>query len=86
VGVTVALLGLTLLDSSPTAGVVWSMGEMIVPFPGMMDSVNAPAWLKKDGSDWFVLYNPRKVGWGGGRKPVDVSLVHNFVHDRCVRS
>ena len=69
---------------------------MVVPFPVLMDSVNAPAELKKEGSDWFVLYNPRKVGragvglgvgaGAGGRKQVDVSLVYSLVHERCVSS
>ncbi|TEB23320.1 WD40 repeat-like protein [Coprinellus micaceus] len=52
----------------------------------MMDAQNAPPELKKEGSDWWALYNPRKVVSAGGvvRKPVDVSLVHNIMHESVV--
>jgi glucose repression regulatory protein TUP1 len=34
--------------------------------------------LKKEGSDWFVIYNPKV------KRTLDVSLIHTFIHETCV--
>ncbi len=36
-----------------------------------------PDW-KKEGSDWFVIYNPKV------KRTLDVSLIHTFIHETCV--
>ena len=51
-------------------------------FPGDLDPANVPAEYRKDGEDWFALYNPRVP------QSLNVSLVHQFNHESvvcCVR-
>jgi glucose repression regulatory protein TUP1 len=45
-----------------------------------VDPNNVPADLKKEGSDWFAVWNPKV------KRVLDVSLVHTLAHERCVRS
>jgi len=50
--------------------------------PGDLDPATVPAEYRKDGEDWFVLYNPRAP------QLLNVSLVHQFKHRSvvcCVR-
>ncbi|KAJ7623522.1 chromatin associated protein [Roridomyces roridus] len=42
------------------------------------DPANVPPQWKKEGSDWFVLYNPAIP------RTLDVSLVHTFMHETVV--
>ncbi|KAK7031431.1 chromatin associated protein [Favolaschia claudopus] len=42
------------------------------------DPSSVPPQYKKDGSDWFVLYNPNIP------RTLDVSLVHTFMHETVV--
>ncbi|KAJ7089718.1 chromatin associated protein [Mycena belliarum] len=42
------------------------------------DPANVPPQWKKEGSDWFVLYNPAIP------RTLDVSLVHTFLHETVV--
>ena len=51
-------------------------------FPGDLDPSTVPAEYRKDGDDWFALYNPRVP------QSLDVNLVHQFNHESvvcCVR-
>lgn len=45
-------------------------------FPDDPDTV--PDHLKKHGSDWFALWNPK------AKRVLDVSLVHTLTHERFV--
>ncbi|KIY47883.1 WD40 repeat-like protein [Fistulina hepatica ATCC 64428] len=42
------------------------------------DPQNVPAEYKKDGSDWFVIYNPKV------KRSFDVTLVHSLMHASVV--
>ncbi|KIW09298.1 hypothetical protein, variant [Verruconis gallopava] len=47
-----------------------------------LDPEQMPSHLKREGPDWYVVYNPNV------RRVLDVELVHNFVHSSvvcCVR-
>ncbi|KZP33845.1 WD40 repeat-like protein [Athelia psychrophila] len=47
-----------------------------------MDPANVPPEMKKDGSDWFAVFNPKV------KRVLDVSLVHTLMHESvvcCVR-
>lgn len=49
------------------------------PFPSFLDNTDPagiPADLKKEGSDWFAVFNPRVRPRALG----DVSLVHTLMH------
>ncbi|KAJ7056678.1 chromatin associated protein [Mycena amicta] len=52
--------------------------------PFMNDFLNnlelaaVPSDFKKEGSDWFVMYNPKV------KRTLDVSLVHTFIHETVV--
>ena len=51
-------------------------------FPGDLDPATVPAEYRKDGEDWFALYNPRVP------QSLNVNLVHQFNHESvvcCVR-
>lgn len=43
-----------------------------------MDPANVPPDMKKDGSDWFAVFNPKV------KRVLDVSLVHTLMHERYV--
>jgi len=43
-----------------------------------MDINNIPPELKKEGSDWFAIFNPKV------KRVLDVSLVHTLMHERLV--
>ena len=47
-------------------------------FPEDLDIHNVPPEYKKEGSDWFALFNP------GTKRVLDVSLVHTLMHERSV--
>lgn len=47
-------------------------------FPDDLDPHNVPPELKKEGSDWFAVFNPNV------KRVLDVSLVHTLMHERCV--
>jgi glucose repression regulatory protein TUP1 len=55
------------ISSDPTGG-----------FPDDLDLNNVPPELRKEGSDWSVIFNPKV------KKVLDVGLVHSLVHKRCV--
>ena len=38
---------------------------------------NVPAEFKKEGSDWFAVFNPK------AKPMLDVDLLHTFMHERC---
>jgi glucose repression regulatory protein TUP1 len=51
-------------------------------FPDDLDPHNVPPELKKEGSDWFAVFNPKV------KRVLDVSLVHTLMHESvvcCVR-
>ncbi|KAF5314611.1 hypothetical protein D9611_007244 [Ephemerocybe angulata] len=56
--------------------------KIVTPFPETTDFKLVPAEYKKEGSDWYALFNARKMR--AGKKPVDVGLVHNLMHDSVV--
>jgi glucose repression regulatory protein TUP1 len=47
-------------------------------FPDDLDPHNVPPELKKEGSDWFAVFNMK------AKRVLDVSLVHTLMHERCV--
>jgi glucose repression regulatory protein TUP1 len=47
-------------------------------FPDDLDPHNVPPELKKEGSDWFAVFNPKV------KRVLDVSLVHTLMHERYV--
>jgi len=47
-------------------------------FPDEIDPHIVPPELKKEGSDWFMVFN------GKVKRVLDVSLVHTLMHERCV--
>jgi glucose repression regulatory protein TUP1 len=47
-------------------------------FPDDLDIHNYPPELKKEGSDWFAIFNPKV------KRVLDVSLVHTLMHERLV--
>jgi WD40 repeat protein len=52
-------------------------------FPSSLSPNSVPASLRKEGTDWFLMYNPRLP-----QKTLDVSLLHQFNHESvvcCVR-
>ncbi|KAL4067061.1 WD40-repeat-containing domain protein [Scleroderma yunnanense] len=51
-------------------------------FPDGLDLHNVPPDLKKEGSDWFAVFNPKV------KRVLDVALVHTLMHESvvcCVR-
>jgi len=49
-------------------------------FPDGLDPLNVPPDLKKEGSDWFAVFNPKV------KRVLDVSLVHTLMHERSVHA
>lgn len=53
-----------------------------------LDPHTVPPELKKEGSDWFAIFNPSpgvgKDGAGPGGRRLDVDLVHTLMHERSV--
>ena len=47
-------------------------------FPEELDINNVPSDYKKEGQDWYAVFNPKV------KRVLDVQLVHNFMHERCV--
>jgi glucose repression regulatory protein TUP1 len=45
-------------------------------FPEDLDPLKLPAELKKEGSDWFAVFNPKVP------RTLDVGLVHTLNHER----
>ena len=65
--------------SSSTAGPLVPLGPGPTGgFPDDLDPHNVPPELKKEGSDWFAVFNPKV------KRVLDVSLVHTLMHERCV--
>ncbi|KAN0084162.1 WD40-repeat-containing domain protein [Tylopilus felleus] len=51
-------------------------------FPDDLDPHNVPPEMKKEGSDWFAVFNPKV------KRVLDVALVHTLMHESvvcCVR-
>ena len=48
--------------------------------PDDLDIHSVAPELKKEGSDWFAIFNPKV------KRMLDVSLVHTLMHERCVFS
>ena len=42
-----------------------------------LDPLSVPPELKKEGSDWFAIFNPKI------KRVLDVNLVHTLHHERC---
>jgi hypothetical protein len=51
---------------------------MATNFPEDVDIHNIPSEFKKEGSDWFAIFNPKV------KRVLDVNLVHTLMHERCV--
>jgi len=43
-----------------------------------LDPLSVPSELKKEGSDWFAIFNPKI------KRALDVNLVHTLHHERYV--
>jgi general transcriptional corepressor TUP1 len=54
------------------------LGAGNASFPDDLDPHNVPPELKKEGSDWFAIFNPKV------KRVLDVSLVHTLMHERFV--
>lgn len=48
-----------------------------------MDPHAVPPELKKEGPDWFAVFNPH-AGKDGKKRALDVGLVHTLMHERYV--
>ncbi|KAG6900067.1 hypothetical protein C0995_004389 [Termitomyces sp. Mi166 len=48
------------------------------PQSSFPDELNVPPEFRKEGSDWFAVFNPRV------KRSLDISLVHNLVHASVV--
>ncbi|KAJ7080276.1 chromatin associated protein [Mycena crocata] len=59
----------------PVARTPAQMNDFLADTP---DPAGVPPQYKKEGSDWFVLYNPAIP------RSLDVSLVHTFIHETVV--
>ena len=53
-----------------------SMGQPGAAFFDELDPHNVPPELKKEGSDWFAVFNPKV------KRVLDVNLVHTLLHER----
>ncbi|GBE83764.1 hypothetical protein SCP_0508200 [Sparassis crispa] len=67
-----------------------SGGPTSAPVDLSLDPVNVPSELKKEGTDWFAVFNPHaaKDTAGGKKRALDVALLHNLSHESvvcCVR-
>ena len=49
-------------------------------FPDDLDIHTLPAEYKRDGTDWFAIFNPNQ------KRVLDVQLVHTLMHERSARS
>jgi glucose repression regulatory protein TUP1 len=47
-------------------------------FPDDLDPHNVAPEYKKEGSDWFAVFNPKV------KKGLDVNLTHTLMHERFV--
>ncbi|GLB45212.1 putative anaphase-promoting complex subunit 4 WD40 domain [Lyophyllum shimeji] len=66
----------------PHAGTLVPIGSGTTSFPDDLDIHTVPPELKKEGSDWFAIFNPNT------KRVLDVSLVHTLMHESvvcCVR-
>ncbi|KAF5375675.1 hypothetical protein D9615_009336 [Tricholomella constricta] len=66
----------------PHAGALVPIGSGPSSFPDDLDIHSVPPELKKEGSDWFAIFNPTT------KRVLDVSLVHTLMHESvvcCVR-
>ena len=52
-----------------------------MPVDLSVDPMAVPADLKKEGSDWFAIFNPN-AGKDGKKRALDVSLQHTLMHER----
>lgn len=48
-------------------------------FPDDLDPNTVPPEFKKEGSDWFAVFNPKV------KRVLDVNLTHTLLHERYVR-
>lgn len=67
-----------------------STGGEPMPVDLSLDPHSVPSELKKEGPDWFAIFNDNagKEGSGpnggnGKKKALDVGLVHTLMHERC---
>lgn len=58
-------------------------GPISIPVDLSVDPMSVPADLKKEGPDWFAIFNPN-VGKDGKKRALDVSLQHTLMHERSV--
>lgn len=48
--------------------------------------MSVPPELKKEGSDWFAIFNGKEGSGGVKKKTLDVGLMHALMHERFVYS
>jgi hypothetical protein len=51
-------------------------GAMANPFPDEMDIHTISPEYKREGADWYAVFNPKV------KRVLDVQLVHNLMHER----
>ena len=47
---------------------------------GFPDDLDIPAEYKREGTDWFAIFNPKQ------KRVLDIQLVHTLMHERSARS
>ena len=69
-------------NASPGGGSAAAAGNVSLANLSDMDPDDVPRELKKEGSDWLAIFNPKV------KRVLDVNLVHTFLHESvvcCVR-
>ncbi|KAG6875129.1 hypothetical protein C0993_010716, partial [Termitomyces sp. T159_Od127] len=64
-----------LTEQPPHSGAFVPVQSGFTGIPDDVDIHNISPDLKKEGSDWFAIFNP------GVKRVLDVSLVHNLMHE-----
>lgn len=66
------------VEPAPIGGLMPTNSGGIPSFLDDIDLHNVPPESKKEGSDWFAIFNPKV------KRVLDVNLVHTLMHERFV--
>jgi len=67
-----------MMDPHANPGALIPINTPAGGFPEDLDPASMPPEFKKEGSDWFAMFNPKV------KRSLDVSLVHTLMHERLV--